>query len=167
MRRAEKDELAAFDGSGLRAYAGQYKLADPSLLAGRKEHEGIHIHSLFPGLVIQQIQNTLATRQLLPKAPDKFELVVTHFGYEDDDEEMTAIRLKQANLIGPAGYVSMEDGYAAEIVQQAIVRDAQASSVLEAGGGTIEDQENLVNETAIRGFWRYYRELLTGDARAA
>lgn len=160
FRQADEDEVAVFQDSGVRAYSAQYKLADPSLLAGRPEHEGIHIHSIFPSLVIQQIQNTLATRQICPKAPDKFELVVTHLGYEDDDDEMTAFRIKQANLIGPAGYVSMEDGYAAEIVQQAIVRDGDSASVLEAGGDTIEDQDNLVTETAIRGFWKHYRHLL-------
>lgn len=160
LKRAEKDELAAYEGADLRSYSGGYKLADPSLLAGRKEHDGLHIHSIFPCLVIQQIQNSLAVRHILPKAPDKFELLVTFIGYEDDDEEMTNIRIKQANLVGPAGYVSMEDGYAAEIVQQAIVRDGSACSVLEAGGRGTEDQENLVTETAIRGFWSHYRELL-------
>jgi len=28
------------------------------------------------------------------------------------------------------------------------------------GGGAVADQESLVTETAIRGFWRYYRELM-------
>ena len=30
----------------------------------------------------------------------------------DDDEQMTACRLKQANLVGPAGLISMEDSEA-------------------------------------------------------
>lgn len=168
MRRTEVEEIAAFKDSGLRAYSGQYSLADPSLLEGRKEHDGLHIHSLFPCLVVQQISNSLAVRHVLPKGPAKFEIVVTFFGYEDDDEEMTNIRIKQANLVGPAGYVSMEDGYAAEIVQQAIVKDRDACSVLEAGGRGTEDQENLVNESAIRGFWKHYRELLgIGSAESA
>jgi hypothetical protein len=54
----------------------------------------------------------------------------------------------------------MEDGHATEIVQQAIVRDPAASSLVEMGGRTVEDQENLVTETGIRGLWRYYGALM-------
>jgi anthranilate 1,2-dioxygenase large subunit len=102
----------------------------------------------------------LATRHILPKGPDQFELLFTFFGYEDDDAEMRAIRIKQANLVGPAGYISMEDGHATELVQQAIVRDKEAYSFLEFGGREAVNQENLLTETAIRGFWRYYRQIM-------
>ena len=118
------------------------------------------IQTIFPNLVLQQIQNTLATRQIAPKGPDQFELIFTYFGYEDDDEELRAIRLKQANFVGPAGLISMEDGHAAEIVQQAILRDSTASSFIEFGGTRVEDQENLLTETAILGFWQYYRGVM-------
>jgi anthranilate 1,2-dioxygenase large subunit len=87
-------------------------------------------------------------------------LLFTFFCYADDDEDMLQKRLKQANLVGPAGYISMEDGYAAEIVQQAIVRDQDACSFLELGGTAADDAEDLVNETAIRGFWGYYRRIM-------
>ncbi len=154
------DETKAYKDASIRSYAGKYQLADPSLLALQPEFEGLHIHSIFPCLVVQQISNSLAVRQLLPKGPDRFELIFTYFGYTDDTEEMRKARIKQANLVGPAGFVSMEDGYAAEIVQQAIVRDGDKCSVLEAGGHDIGDEESLVTETAIRGFWKNYRELM-------
>ena len=35
---------------------------------------------------------------------------------------MTERRLRQANLIGPAGYISMEDGAAPGFVQRAVNR---------------------------------------------
>src|SRR5713101_7040411 len=78
----------------------------------------------------------------------------------NDDDEMRQRRLKQANFVGPAGYISMEDGYAAEIEQQAIVRDQDACSFLELGGTDVADAENLVSEAAMRGFWQYYREIM-------
>ena len=162
-KRTTEEELAAYKGTDLRTYQEQYTLADPSLLRSRKEFDielTNSIHSIFPGLVVQQIQNTLATRQILPKGPDTFELVFTFFGYEDDDEDMLALRLKQANLVGPAGYISMEDGHATEIVQQAIGRDRAACSFIELGGREVANQENLVTETELRGFWQYYRDLL-------
>ena len=109
---------------------------------------------------MQQIQNTLAVRHIIPRGLDHFELIFTFFGYADDDEELRAIRIKEANLVGPAGLVSMEDGHATEIVQQAIVRDKNAASLIAMGGRTIADEDSLVTESAIRGFWRYYRELM-------
>lgn len=54
----------------------------------------------------------------------------------------------------------MEDGHAAEIVQQAIIRDKEGTSLVAMGGHDIGDEESLVTETGIRGFWRYYRELM-------
>ena len=71
---------------------------------------------IFPNLLLIQINNTLATRQIRPKGLDAFEIYQTVFGYADDSPEMTEHRLLQTNLIGPAGYVSMEDGEAIEIV---------------------------------------------------
>jgi anthranilate 1,2-dioxygenase large subunit len=163
FKREEAAEIAPYKDTNLRTYQKGFALADPSLLETRKEFDvelTNSIHSIFPCLVVQQILNTLATRQILPKAPDAFELVFTFFGYEDDDEDMRRRRIKQANFVGPAGYISMEDGYAAELEQQAIGRDPDACSFLELGGTDAADAENLVSESAMRGFWGYYRQIM-------
>lgn len=160
IRKNDAEEVAAYKGAEIRSYQAKYTLSDPSLLQGRPEFPGLSIQTIFPSLVVQQIQNTLAVRHILPRGPEKFELIFTFFGYADDDAEMQAIRRKQANLVGPAGLVSMEDGHAAEIVQQAIIRDKEKTSLVAMGGHNIGDEESLISETAIRGFWRYYRELM-------
>jgi len=157
--------LADTKQSQLRTYqADTYTLDDPSLLHGRKGEWGddvtLVIMSLMPSLVIQQIQNTLAVRQILPKGRDAFELVWTYFGYKTDDEELRNIRLKQINLIGPAGLISMEDGESSVICQQAVVRDQNDWSCIEMGGRDVEDADHLVTETTIRAFWDRYRELM-------
>jgi anthranilate 1,2-dioxygenase large subunit len=146
-----------------RSFNTAFKLSDPSLLAGRKEFDDgitLVILSIFPNLVVQQIANTLAVRQIVPYGVDSFELVWTHFGYADDDEAMREIRLKQTNLIGPAGFVAMEDGEAVEIVQKAITRDEDQHSWIAMGGGQAVDAEHLVTEGAIIGFWENYRRLM-------
>lgn len=161
FKRPEPAERSVYENANLRTYQKGYTLSDPSLLQSRKEFEvelTNSIHSIFPCLVVQQIFNTMATRHILPKSADSFELLFTFFCYADDDEDMVQKRIKQANLVGPAGYISMEDGYAAELVQQAIARDQDACSLLELGGAEAENVENLVNEAAIRGFWQYYRQ---------
>ncbi len=163
FKREEAAEISAYKDTNLRTYQKGYALEDPSLLQSCKEFDvelTNSIHSIFPCLVVQQILNTLATRQILPKAPDAFELVFTFFGYEDDDEDMQQRRIKQANFVGPAGYISMEDGYAAELEQQAIASNLDACSFLELDGTGTADAENLVSESAMRGFWQYYRQIM-------
>jgi anthranilate 1,2-dioxygenase large subunit len=109
---------------------------------------------------VQQISNSLATRQILPKSATSFELVSTFFAYADDDEATVAIRLKQANLAGPAGYISLEDGYAIELVQQGIIHENNRSSFIELGDVKTVTQDGLVSEASIRGFWGHYRRLM-------
>jgi anthranilate 1,2-dioxygenase large subunit len=160
-----EEDIAQTKDSQLRTYqADSYTLAGPSLLKGRKGEWGddvtLVIMSLMPNLVIQQIQNTLAVRQILPKGRDAFELVWTYFGYKTDDEELRNIRLKQINLIGPAGLISMEDGESSVICQQAVVRDQNDWSCIEMGGRDVKDADHLVTETTIRAFWDEYRELM-------
>jgi anthranilate 1,2-dioxygenase large subunit len=140
------------------------KLRDPSLLVYNKEFDDdvtLAISSLFPGSALQQIGNTLAVRQIRTRSADEFDIVSTFFGYEDDDDAMIRHRLRKANLAGPAGLVSMEDGEAVELVHRAIVRDTDRHSVVEFGGrGPIKDQENLISDVPMRGFWMFYCRLM-------
>ena len=80
---------------------------------------------------------------------------------------MQNIRNKQGNLIGPAGLISMEDGEAVEIVHEAIIRDQEESSYIGMGGGKAEDTEHLVTESAVIGFWEYYRKTMHIEAEAS
>lgn len=151
-----------------RTFDTEFKLQDMSLLKGRQEFDDgvtLVILAVFPNLVLQQIQNTLAVRQTVTSGPDEFELIWTHFGYEDDDAEMQMIRLKQTNLIGPAGLISMEDGEAVEIVQDAVVGEDRDASYIAMGGGRAEDADHLVTEGAIIGFWDNYREMVGFEAQ--
>ena len=111
--------------------------------------------------VIQQIHNTLAVRQVLPKRADEFELVFHFFGYADDDAELRRLRLRQANLVGPAGYISMEDTEATELVQRAVASCApDDGSYIAMGDEARDGATSLVTEHMIRAFWRGYRELM-------
>ena len=154
-----------YEGSGMRAVMEDLGLADPQLLARRQEFtDGITvaIQSIFPGFVNQQIYNTLALRQLIPLGPDKCELHWTCFGYKDDDPELRAMRLTQANLIGPAGFVSMEDGAIGEYVRKGIGGSGrEKNAVLEMGGKDIASApDSRATETTVRGFWQGYRTLM-------
>ena len=70
---------------------------------------------------------------------------------------MTERRLRQANLIGPAGYISMEDGAAPGFVQRGAATAGDRLSVVEMGGASVASDDNRVTEAAVRGFWKAYR----------
>ena len=84
----------------------------------------------------------------------------THFGFADDTPEMTRRRLRQANLFGPAGFVSADDGEVIEFSQNNFDADASRSTLAELGGREVGDTEHMVTETLIRGMYRYWREVM-------
>jgi phenylpropionate dioxygenase-like ring-hydroxylating dioxygenase large terminal subunit len=164
-KRAQDDQnrLAEVAQANLRTYQKGFRLADPTLLEGPQEYaDGItmQIQSIFPSLIVQQIANTLAVRQILPKGPEAMELVWTYVAYADDDAAMERVRLRQANLVGPAGYISMEDAEAGELVQRAVRGEREAVSFIEMGGRGVASSDHRVTETSIRGFWQEYRRLM-------
>jgi anthranilate 1,2-dioxygenase large subunit len=138
----------------------EYKLADPSLLQGFDEyHDGVtlQILSVFPTFVLQQIQNAVAVRQIVPRAVDKTDLNWTYLGFADDTAEQRLVRMKQNNLVGPAGYISMEDGCVGGFVQRGIAGASEEEAILEMGGSQAQSSESRVTEASVRGFWKAYR----------
>jgi phenylpropionate dioxygenase-like ring-hydroxylating dioxygenase large terminal subunit len=149
-----------YEKAGMRSAAGGYRLEAPELLEAVDEiGDGISLQILgvFPGFVLQQIMNCLAVRQVLPKGVGETELAWTCFGYASDDETMTERRLKQANLVGPAGYISMEDGAATAFVQRGVKGAAEHAAFVEMGGRGVASDESRVSETSVRGLWQAYR----------
>ena len=145
------------------SFKSDYTLHDPSLLDRRKEFKDentVVMQTIFPSLIIQQQTNTLAMRQILPLGPHAFELVWDFFGYGDDDEEMTRIRLKQANLMGPSGLVSIDDSEAIEMCHRGIAGRPESSAIVELGGRETNNEEHMVTETAIRAFYKHYRNVM-------
>jgi phenylpropionate dioxygenase-like ring-hydroxylating dioxygenase large terminal subunit len=152
-----------YQEQGLRSDQDGYRLADPSLLQGFKEFEDgitLQILSVFPGFVLQQIQNCLAIRQVLPTGVASTDLHWTYLGYASDTPEQREVRLKQANLIGPAGFVSMEDGAVGGFVQRGIATAGDLEAVIEMGGESTSSSPSRVTEASVRGFWKAYRQLM-------
>jgi anthranilate 1,2-dioxygenase large subunit/terephthalate 1,2-dioxygenase oxygenase component alpha subunit len=155
-----EDKGDAYERDGMRTAENRFVLEKPEILQQVDEfgdRVSIQILSLFPGFVLHQIRNSLAARQLVPRGVDRTELHWTLFGFEDDDEEMTKRRLLQANLVGPAGYISMEDGAATGFVQRGTAGSPERASVIEMGGDAIGSQDSRITETAVRGLWKAWR----------
>ena len=147
----------------MHSFKQQLALQDPRLLDTVREFPGdatVIMHTFWPNLILQQQSNTLATRQIVPRGPHEFDLHWTFFGYASDDEEMTQRRLRQANLMGPGGLVSMDDGEIITRAQEGFRRAADGAAVVEMGGRDYADSEHMVTDVALRAFYRGYRRVM-------
>ncbi|MDH4391054.1 MAG: aromatic ring-hydroxylating dioxygenase subunit alpha [Aquabacterium sp.] len=116
--------------------------------------------TIFPSVILQQQVNSVSTRHIQPNGYGSFDFVWTHFGFDDDSDAMTQRRLTQANLFGPAGFVSADDGEVIEFSQQAFESKPFHRAVAELGGRDVGDTEHMVTETLIRGMYRYWRDVM-------
>ena len=150
----------SYTSQQLRSDNEEFRLADPSILRMHDEfHDNIQLQilSIFPAFVLQQVQNAVAVRQIVPRGVDQTDLNWIYLGFTDDTPELRMHRLKQCNLVGPAGYVSMEDGAVGGFVQRGIAAAADELSVVEMGGAGAETQATRATEASVRGFWKAYR----------
>lgn len=146
---------------GIRSEKSSYRLKDPSFLDGHDEiGDGItlQILSVFPGFVLGQVYNSFVVRQVLPKGQEETELNWTYFGFQDDTPEQRRARLKQLNLVGPAGLVSMEDGCVGGFVQRGVATAGEGSALVQMGGEASVSTDTRATEASVRGFWRAWRK---------
>ena len=71
-------------------------------------------------------------------------------------------RIRQANLVGPAGFVSMEDTLATELVQFGAAGSGEALSMADMGRDASKEEQagSMISENRVRHFWRGYQELM-------
>jgi len=138
-----------------------WRIADPAN-AGSDITPTVTMITLFPSLVIQQQVNSLSTRHIVPRGVGEFDFVWTHFGFADDTPEMTQRRLRQANLFGPAGFVSADDGEVIEFSQAGFKQAGDDQTTLcELGGTGAGGAEHMVTETLIRSMYGYWRKVMS------
>ena len=160
-----EDAGDAYEQDGMRSAGSQanFALEDREILHQVDEfgdRVAIQILSMFPGFVLHQIRNSLAARWLVPKGVERTELHWTLFGFADDDAAMTRRRLLQANLVGPAGYISMEDAAATGFVQRGAAGAPGRAAVIEMGGSGVASGDSRITESAVRGLWQTWRRYM-------
>ncbi len=162
-RRNEAAATAAVT-AGVTSFKEGMKLGDDRLLDVVPEAwwngPTVVMMTLFPSLIIQQQVNSLSTRHIQPVGVGEFDFVWTHFGFEDDNEAMIQRRLRQANLFGPAGFVSADDGEVIAFVQQAFAANQEARTLSELDGLEVKATDHMVTETLIRGMYAYWRNCM-------
>ncbi len=163
MCSAKGDIQGKIDTSQMRAYRSDMRLQDPRIVDFIPEFKSpwsVTMLTIWPNLIVQREMNTLGTRQIVPRGPDAFELNWTMFGFEGDDEEMTRHRLRQGNLMGPAGFLGLEDNEAIKFVQDGLHRSTGTLSNIVLGGDEEGSADHLVTESAIRAMYRQYRDVM-------
>jgi phenylpropionate dioxygenase-like ring-hydroxylating dioxygenase large terminal subunit len=145
----------------MRAYREGMELADPRFMEFIDEFDSpwsVTMATIWPNLIIQREMNTLGVRQIVPTGPHEFIMKWTMFGFEGDDEEMTRHRLRQGNLMGPAGFLGLEDNEAIKFVQDGMQGVPNGRHLVELDpaveAGTAD---NLISEAAIRAMYRHWR----------
>ena len=160
FERGARPADAQVDASG--AARTPMALEDPRVLESVREYAEYTntMQTIWPNVVLQQQSNTLATRQVVTRGVNEFELVWTFFGYEDDTPELTQMRVRQANLMGPAGFVSLDDSEVMKFLADGIAHCPSVESVLEMGGRDWHDEPHIITEAALRAFYTYYRKVM-------
>jgi len=118
------------------------------------------MQTIWPNLIVQRELNTLGIRHIVPNGPHSLIMLWTMFGYEGDSEEMTRHRLRQGNLMGPSGFLGLEDNEAIKFVQEGVRRSPSQRGVLKLGGDREGTTTSVIDEAAIRAMYRHYREAM-------
>ncbi|SOY95861.1 Salicylate 5-hydroxylase, large oxygenase component [Cupriavidus taiwanensis] len=167
MASAKKeDKYAAVSDENkkeMRSYHEGMRLEDERFLEYVREFDSpwsVTMQTIWPNLIVQREMNTLGVRQIVPNGPDSMLMLWTMFGYEDDTEEMTQHRLRQGNLMGPAGFLGLEDNEAMKFVQEGVRRSSSDLNVLKLDAQQIGTSSSLISESAIRAMYQYYRGVM-------
>ena len=147
----------------MRSFHDGLRLQDERFLEFVKEFDSpwsVTMATIWPNFVIQREMNTLGVRHIIPNGPDSMIMQWTMFGYEDDTPEMERHRLRQGNLMGPAGFLGLEDNEAMKFVQEGLRRGTTGVNVLKLDSGKVGASDSLISEAAIRAMYVYYRQVM-------
>jgi salicylate 5-hydroxylase large subunit len=169
MSLPAKDPGAAGHGEDITrdiAVDASLQLADKRLIEAVKELKGdetLGSCCVFPSVILLQQINALQVRHIIPKGPDGCELMWTHFGFEEDDEDMRQRRVRHGNLFGPAGLVSVDDSEVLAMAQRGFKTAEEGGAAIVqmgTGGRETRNEGHMATESAIRGLYQYYREVM-------
>ncbi len=156
-------EVSADTKKEMRSFHDGLRLRDEGFLNFIKEFDSpwsVTMQTIWPNLIVQREMNTLGVRHIIPNGPNSMIMQWTMFGYEDDTEEMTRHRLRQGNLMGPGGFLGIEDNEAMKFVQEGLRRSTTGLNVIKLESGKVGASTSLISEAAIRSMYQYYRGVM-------
>lgn len=148
----------------MRAYNEGMVLEEPRFIEYRQEFDSpwsVTMMTLWPNMIVQREMNTLGIRQIVPTGPNEFIMNWTMFGFEGDDDEMLRHRLRQGNLMGPAGFLGLEDNEAIKYVQDGMKNVPDGLHLVALDPATeAGTADTLISESAIRAMYRHWRSVM-------
>lgn len=147
----------------MRSFHDGMRLEDDRFLEYVKEFDSewsVTMQTIWPNLIVQREMNTLGVRQIIPNGPHSMIMQWTMFGFADDTEEMTSHRLRQGNLMGPAGFLGLEDNEAMKFVQEGLLRSSTDKNVVKLEPNKVGTSRSLISEAAIRSMYVHYRSVM-------
>ena len=159
--KSDTKNVANADKKEMRAFKEDMRLEEPRFMDFIPEFDSpwsVTMSTIWPNLIVQREMNTLGIRHIVPNGPNEFIMKWTMFGFEGDDDEMTRHRLRQGNLMGPAGFLGIEDNEAIKFVQDGMlgVPDKEHLVMLDPdvpAGST----DSIISEAAIRAMYQHWR----------
>lgn len=146
----------------MRAYRDGMTLNEPRFMDYIEEFDSpwsVTMQTIWPNLIVQREMNTLGVRQIVPNGPNEFVMNWTMFGFEGDDDEMTRHRLRQGNLMGPSGFLGLEDNEAMKFVQDGMLHSTGGEHLVALDPNTpMGTSDTLISESAIRGMYHHWRQ---------
>ena len=162
--KSDTKALSADAKKEMRAYKEGMKLNEPRFMDFIEEFDSewsVTMATIWPNLIVQREMNTLGVRQIVPNGPHEFIMKWTMFGFEGDDEAMTRHRLRQGNLMGPAGFLGLEDNEAIKFVQDGMQRVPDGKHLVKLDPRTgVGTADTLISEAAIRAMYKHWREAM-------
>ncbi|MBM3485245.1 MAG: Rieske 2Fe-2S domain-containing protein [Alphaproteobacteria bacterium] len=157
-----RPEVAKEEQADMQAFRQTMQLKDQRVLDYFREVDSPWTGSaitIWPNLSALRQQNILNTRLIVPRGPNELMMIWAVFGRATDDEAMVRHRLRQNNIFGPAGFLGIEDNEALKFVQDGLTRSLPRHGLAMLGDDR-EPVDTIITERAIRGMYRYYRQVM-------
>src|SRR5260370_13245145 len=152
--KSDAKSIAAAAKKEMRAYKEGMTLREPRFIGFIPEFDSpwsVTMSTIRPNLIVQREMNTLGIRQIVPNGPHEFIMKWTMFGFESDDAQLTGHRLRQGNLMGPAGFLGLEDNEAMKFVQDGMRRVPDKRHLVKLDpANEAGTADTLISEAAIR-----------------
>ena len=120
----------------------------------------VTMQTIWPNLVVQRELNTLGVRQIVPRGPHALDMYWTMFGYADDSPEMEKHRMRQGNLMGPSGYLGVDDNEVIRFLQDGLRRSYSDTGIVMLDPAHDGGTDTLISEASIRSLYGHYREVM-------
>jgi anthranilate 1,2-dioxygenase large subunit len=138
-------------------------LADPSVVEMRGSDVRARVVALRPAYVLTKHVDTINVRFMRPLGVDRTEVCYAFFGHETDDSEYRTHRVRQAtNLLGPSGFITIEDAAVFSRQQRTAADGGLTRFVNGVDQSPSESTQN--DENGNVAGWAYYRQVMGFDA---